>query len=186
MRSCTRAVYKCKIPLLYPKSLRPILEGCLLPHNYVKPVGEKETWRIRDPPVTPLWGGWQGGRHWVDSRVAAEYVSVYFSVHKVAEKVFILFFKNRDVAHTCCQWSIRPFSMTTSHALVASRWVVPIKSVFGQRYRITTWRSYQMIAGPHRKTNNHLHSPPLLCWLVFGLWEPGELGESPCSHGVTM
>lgn len=76
--------------------------------------------------------------------------------------------------------------MTTSHALVASRWGVPIKSVFGQSYRITTWRSYQIIAGPHRKTNNHLHSHPLLCSLVFGLWEPREIGESPCSHGVNM
>lgn len=118
---------------------------------------------------------WQQGGCWIC-------VSVLFCPQGGRKSIL----KNIDVAHTCCQWSIHPFSMTTSHALVASRWVVPIKSVFGQSYRITTWRSYQIIAGPHRKTNNHLHSHPLLCWLVFGLWEPGELGESPCSHGVTM
>lgn len=42
MRSCMQAVYKCEIHSLYPKITTSFfLEGCLLPLNYVEPVGKK-------------------------------------------------------------------------------------------------------------------------------------------------
>lgn len=123
----------------------------------------------RDPTVTHLWGGSKeesdGGREkergaltgWLLNMCQCTFLSTGWQKKYIKRK-------HADVAHThvASDASIHflwPFLMHWW----PSRWVVPIKSVFGQSYRITTWRSCQFIAGPHCRatSNNPLHSHPL-------------------------
>lgn len=158
---CAHARGRCtnvKYPDYRLKWQCPILKGCLLPRNYVKQVGEEETWCLRDPHALVGRRGGEGerkGRYRVDGRVAAKYVLVYCSVHKVAEKAF---YKNRlctymlPVKHP---WSLLIHSWPTDGWCQSN--LRSVRVIGLQRGEVAS-----TLQGNIKKKTNRLPSHPLL------------------------